>query len=162
MSAHKFLPLTLALKCTCPLGKTLIFPQNNILNIKIRRLLVRRSTVLSLSFSKESLVCSSKFTESIWVGHHVTTQGILTEGQGSVQLTSLSATFCIAKNIDLCYKTNSLNEEVYGTEPNPLVGFSWTTLWPCCWPNLEILYYPKELARDKTSSLLWYNIIEKD
>ncbi len=51
-------------------------------------------------------------------------QGSLTEGEGSVQLTSLFrlAPFCIENIIYVCYKTSYLKEEVNCTEPFPLVS----------------------------------------
>jgi hypothetical protein len=57
-------------------------------------------------------------------------QGSLTEGEGSVQLTSLyqfrSAAFHIENiNIYLYYKTRCLNEEVNCTESSPSVRLPW-------------------------------------
>jgi len=47
-------------------------------------------------------------------------QGTLTEGQGSVQLTSWLEHYL------LYYKTNYLHQEVNCTEPPPLVKIPWT------------------------------------
>jgi hypothetical protein len=54
-------------------------------------------------------------------------QGILTEGEGSVQLTSLCllVPFDIANIIYLFYQTSYLNEEVNCTEPSPSVSVPW-------------------------------------
>jgi hypothetical protein len=55
-------------------------------------------------------------------------QGDLTEGEGSVQLTSLFTKLRLAalyvENINLCYTTRYLNEEVNCTELSPSVSVS--------------------------------------
>ncbi len=60
---------------------------------------------------------------------YILAQGSLTEGEGSVQLTSLYLLVQIAFMLQLLfnffYKTSYLNEEVNSTEPSPSVSFPW-------------------------------------
>jgi hypothetical protein len=60
-------------------------------------------------------------------GARMLVQGSLTEGEGSVRLTSSldQLLFYIENIINLFYKTSYLNEEVNSTEPSPLVSIPW-------------------------------------
>ncbi len=70
--------------------------------------------------------------------HH----GILTEGEGSVQLTSL---FWLQQTLFTLYKTSYLNEEVNRTEPSPSVSVPWfhprTGRPRTCHTKLSFLYF---------------------
>ncbi len=61
-------------------------------------------------------------------------QGSLSEGEGSVQLTSFtnqfrSAAFYTENIIYLCYKTSCLGEELNCTAPSPSVSVPWCLQW---------------------------------
>jgi hypothetical protein len=65
-------------------------------------------------------------------------QGILTEGEGSVRLTSWVLTsldlLLFTFKIYVLYKTSYLNEEVNCTEPFPLVRVPWSKLMLTFYP----------------------------